>query len=96
MPPKRASGDAAGGAPAAKRGSGRGSGKQASKEPPIFAGCRVVYWQTKFMQTQQQRVQALGGTLQPALAADTTHVVCAPAMTADEAMRRPDLQAWAG
>ena len=57
----------------------------AAAEPPIFCGLRVVFWATKLMSVMQQRVKALGGTLEPALKPDVTHVVCAPDMSAQQA-----------
>ena len=59
--------------------------KLGSGEPHYFAGTVLTFWATHHMQHMQQRVQQLGGVLQPALAAGTTHVVCSADMTAQHA-----------
>ena len=68
--------------------------KPGSGEPPYFAGAVLTFWATQHMKHMQQRVQQLGGVLQPVLAAGTTHVVCTPDMTASFAAAK--LQGYAG
>jgi len=48
----------------------------------------VVFWTGALTKVMQQRVVQLQGTLQPAVDADTTHVVCPPGMTARQAADR--------
>ena len=74
---------------AAEEGPTPGSG-----EPHYFAGAVLTFWATQHMQHMQQRVQQLGGVLQPALAAGTTHVVCSADMTAQHAAAK--LQGYTG
>lgn len=65
--------------------------EQAAAAPPesaLFSGCQLVFWAQRHMQRMQQRVQQLGGTLQPALTAGSTHVVCPPGMTPQQAAER--------
>lgn len=68
--------------------------KPGSGEAPYFAGTVVTFWVTLHMKLMQQRVQQLGGVLQPVLAADTTHVVCAADLTVQHAAAK--LQGYAG
>lgn len=80
---------------APKKRTAAGTAKPAAAEPPIFVGCRVWFWRPPtHSKIMQQRLQQLGGTLQPALAADTTHVICQATDTAAQAAR--DLQGFAG
>jgi DNA polymerase lambda len=65
-----------------------------AQEPQLFAGCHTAFWATKLTAIMMQRVQQLGGTVQPALTTDTTHVVCPSDITGKQAAAK--LQAWKG
>ena len=77
----------------AKR-SAEGSHKPGRSEPPYFTGAVLTFWATQHTQHMQQRVQQLGGVVAPALSARSTHIVCSPDMTAQQAATK--LQGYAG
>ncbi|KAL4421994.1 hypothetical protein ABPG77_011017 [Micractinium sp. CCAP 211/92] len=68
--------------------------------PPIFEGCRMVFWAGPSSKILQQRVAERGGVVQPALVASgqeaTTHVLCAskPPLSGKQAASK--LQGFAG
>lgn len=81
-------------APKRKAPGGVAAGSPAAKEPQVFSGCRLVFWAHRHMAVTQQRAKQLGGVQQPAVAADTTHVICPPNLTAQQAADK--LRGWSG
>ena len=72
-------------------GAGAATAQPASGGPPLFADCHVVFWANQHIQLMQQRMRQLGATLEPAVAAgSSTHVICPPAMTAQQAADKLD------
>jgi hypothetical protein len=52
----------------------------------LFAGCTMVFWAQAHTQIMRQRVQQLGGTIEPVLKpGSTTHVVCVATTSPKEA-----------